>query len=163
MASKNRDTRCSGRTKSGNRCCAAATPGGLCFLHANPNKAAEIGRIGGRSKGHAAAEIDPLPLLDNALAVRDSLARIINDVHAGKLQPRVAASLVGLLNLQLRAIEAVAKLKLVDGEKPAKDMTGEELDQTIRDSKEEIAQAKAMMASCSDDSLELSKSLLEIA
>jgi hypothetical protein len=78
----------------------------LCFFHANPNKASELGRIGGRSKRLALVEdSDPLPKLETALAVRDAVAKLIADVHAGKLHPRVASSLAPLLNLQLRAIE----------------------------------------------------------
>ena len=50
MIAKKSDSRCQGRTKSGKPCRAAATAGGLCFFHANPNKASELGRIGGRSK-----------------------------------------------------------------------------------------------------------------
>jgi hypothetical protein len=80
MAAKNLDRCCKARAKSGKPCRAAATAGGLCFFHANPNKASELGRIGGRSKRHAAAEIaDPLPVLDSAIAVRDTLARLIAD------------------------------------------------------------------------------------
>jgi hypothetical protein len=106
MAPKNSDPRCKARAKSGKRCRAAATAGGLCFFHANPRKASELGRIGGRSKRHAAESADALPNLDNALAVRDTLARLIADLYSGKLHPRVAAGLAPLLNLQLRAIEA---------------------------------------------------------
>jgi hypothetical protein len=106
MAPKNFDSRCKARAKSGKPCRAAATEGGLCFFHANPQKASELGRIGGRSNGRAGAEsADPLPILDNAIAVRETGARLIADVYAGKLQPKVAASLAPLLNLQLRAIE----------------------------------------------------------
>jgi hypothetical protein len=106
MTAKKPDSRCQGRTKSGNPCRAAATAGGLCYFHANPNKASELGRIGGRKKSHAAAEIsDPLPTVDNAIAVRDLVARLIADVHSGKVHPRVAAGLAPLMNLQLRAIE----------------------------------------------------------
>lgn len=106
MALPKRDSQCKGKAKSGKRCRAAATSGGLCFFHANPNKASELGRIGGRSKGLRAAEpADPLPLLDNAVAVRDTVAKLITDVHAGKLHPKVAATLAPLLNLQLRTIE----------------------------------------------------------
>jgi hypothetical protein len=108
MASQKLDSRCRARAKSGKRCRAAATEGGLCFFHANPNKASELGRIGGRSKRHAATEsADPLPKLDNAVAMRDTIARLIADVHSGALHPRVAAGLAPLMNLQLRAIEAV--------------------------------------------------------
>lgn len=92
--------------KSGKRCQAAATAGGLCFFHANPNKASELGRIGGRSKRDAVSEsMDPLPTLDNVIAVRDTVARLIADVYAGRINPRTAAGLAPLMNLQLRAIE----------------------------------------------------------
>jgi hypothetical protein len=84
MAAKNLDRCCKARAKSGKPCRAAATAGGLCFFHANPNNASELGRIGGRSKRHPAAEIaDPLPVLNSAIAVRDTLARLIADVYAG--------------------------------------------------------------------------------
>src|SRR6267378_1355604 len=105
MTSKNFDSRCQSQAKSGKRCRAAATEGGLCFFHANPNKAAELGRIGGRKNRHSAAEtVDPLPKLETAVAVRDAVAQLIADVYAGTIHPRVAAGLAPLLNLQLRAI-----------------------------------------------------------
>ena len=97
---------CKSKTRSGEPCRAAATVGGLCFFHSNPNKAAELGRIGGRKKHHIHAEnLDPLPTLDSALAVRQTVDRLIAEVLAGKRNPRTAASLAPLLNLQLRAIE----------------------------------------------------------
>ncbi|MBZ5657245.1 MAG: hypothetical protein LAO56_18415 [Acidobacteriia bacterium] len=43
--------------------------------------------------------------LDNPLAVRDAIARLIADVYAGKVHPRIGAGLAPLLNLRLRAIE----------------------------------------------------------
>jgi hypothetical protein len=122
---------CKGRTKAGRLCRAAATDGGLYFFHANPNKASTLGRIGGRSNRHAVAESgDPLPPLDTPVAVRDRGNRLFDDVTAGKIHPRVAAVLVSLLNLQMRAIytadleQRLAKLeqsKLRDGtsDKPA--------------------------------------------
>jgi hypothetical protein len=103
---RNRDSCCKARAKSGKPCRAAATAGGLCFFHANPNKASELGRIGGKSKRSAPAQsADPLPKVDTT-AVRDALTQLIADVRAGRLQPKVAACLAPLLNLQLRAIEA---------------------------------------------------------
>jgi hypothetical protein len=106
MSSKKHDSRCQARTKSGKPCQAAATAGGLCFFHANPNKAAELGRRGGRSKRSAGTESAyPLPKLETATAVRDAVAQLIADVYAGKRHARDAAALAPLLNLQLRAIE----------------------------------------------------------
>ena len=96
---------CKGRTKAGKPCGAAATDGGLCFFHANPNKASELGRIGGRSNRYAVAEGgDPLPPLDSEVAVRDRGNRLYDDVSAGKIHPRIASVLVSLLNQQMRAI-----------------------------------------------------------
>ena len=107
MTVTNSDLRCKGQTKAGKPCRAAATSGGMCFFHANPNKASELGRIGGRSKSRTPAEfIDPLPKLDKVIGVQDAVEKLISEVHAGKLHPRVAAGLAPLLNLQLRALEA---------------------------------------------------------
>jgi len=94
-------------TKKGKACRAAATAGGLCYFHANPNKAAELGRIGGRSKRPTVPEnAEPLPTLNSAVAVRDTVDRLIADVYAGKLHPRIAGGLAPLLQLQLRALDA---------------------------------------------------------
>jgi hypothetical protein len=39
-------------------------------------------------------------------AVRDVAEKLIADVYAGRVQPRVAAGLAPLLNLQLRVVQA---------------------------------------------------------
>jgi hypothetical protein len=104
MASQ--DSRCRGTTKAGKPCQAAATEGGLCFFHANPRKAAELGRLGGKKNRRTAyRDLEPLPPLESANAVREAVARLIADVYAGRLHPRTAAGLAPLMNLQLRAIE----------------------------------------------------------
>ena len=96
---------CQSLTKSGKPCRAAATEGGLCFFHANPNKAVELDRIGEKKNGHLQVGLDLPPCLDNAMAIRDTVARLIADVYAGKLQLRIAAGLVPLMHLQLRVLE----------------------------------------------------------
>jgi len=131
MNTQGNKTRCKARTKAGRACRAAPSEGGLCFFHANPSKASELGRIGGRRNRHAAAEdADPLPALDNALAVRNTVARLVDDVYSGRVQPRVAVSVAHLLSLQLRAIgltdieERLARLErdrlLREGDGPAR-------------------------------------------
>lgn len=100
--------RCQG-PKAGKPSRAAATSGGLCFFHANPNKAAELGRIGGRKKSKRVVfpqKSWTVPQTDKVSAVQDAVEKLIADVYAGKLPPRVAAGLAALLNLQLRAVEA---------------------------------------------------------
>jgi hypothetical protein len=112
------DDRCTGLTRAGKPCRAAATEGGLCFFHANPNKVSELGRIGGRSRSRLAAEpTDPLPTLDTARAVRDFGARLIAEVYAGKVAPKIAAGLAPLLGLQLRSVQTEAEVRLVRLEK----------------------------------------------
>lgn len=119
MTMKNANSYCKGRTKSGKACRAAPTEGGLCYFHANPNKASELGRIGGLSNRHFAAEnFEPLPKLETAMAIRDTVAQLIAKVYAGKLSPRIAFGLAPLLNLQFRAIEATdLKERLTNVEK----------------------------------------------
>ena len=108
-----RSAKCRAMTKAGKRCSAYATKGGLCFFHANPNKAAELGRIGGRKNHHVSMDnLDPLPSLLTATAVRDAGARLIHDVHSGQVDPRIAASLAPLLSLQLRSVEAADNAEL---------------------------------------------------
>jgi len=106
MTLKTSNSLCQGLTKKGKPCGGAAMEGGLCFFHANPKKAAELGRIGGKKNRHVPGEdLDPLHQLDNANAVREAVARLIADVYAGRLHPRTAAGIAPLMNLQLRAIE----------------------------------------------------------
>src|SRR5580698_10197369 len=88
MKAKRSATRCKGLTSAGKPCRAAATPGGLCFLHANPNKASELGRKGGRSNRHfATTNLEPLPMLETARAVRDALDKLIADLYSGEVHP----------------------------------------------------------------------------
>jgi len=105
MTLKSSNSPCQALTKKGKPCRAAATEGGLCFFHANPNKAVELGRIGGKKNGRMLVGTEPLPTLDNAMAMRDTVARLIADVYAGKLHPRIATGLAPLMHLQLRVLE----------------------------------------------------------
>ena len=121
---------CKARTKAGKPCRAAATEGGLCFFHANPDKASELGRMGGRSKRYAAESADPLPTLDGTIAVRDTAARLFEEVYSGKRHHRVAASLAPLLNLLFRATaktdlleQRIAELERLSAARPPSSAT----------------------------------------
>ena len=97
--------RCQSRTKAGRPCKAAPTAGGLCFFHANPNKASELGRIGGAKRKRNGSERSiTFADVNNALAVKEMVSRLIEEVSAGNLNSRIP-SLVRLMSLQLRAIE----------------------------------------------------------
>jgi hypothetical protein len=106
MSQKVVPNRCAAKTKSGKPCQAAPTDGGLCFFHANPNKASELGRIGGSKKRNLGVEnTDALVAVETATDVKNMVARLIKDVSTGKVNPRTAAGLVPLLGLALRTIE----------------------------------------------------------
>ena len=98
--------RCQSITKAGKPCRAAATEGGLCYFHANPAKAVELGRIGGRKNGRVQVEEVPeLPKLDSVCALRDALAQMIADVHRRRLHPSAAAGLAQLSNALIRTMQ----------------------------------------------------------
>ncbi|MGA8311871.1 MAG: hypothetical protein WB755_17690 [Terriglobales bacterium] len=76
------------------------------FFHANPNKASELGRIGGRRRSSLSVQsTEALAAVETAIDLKNMVARLIADVSTGKLHPRTAAGLVPLLGLQLRTIE----------------------------------------------------------
>ena len=105
MNDKRRKNQCRGKTRQGRPCRAAATEGGLCFFHANPNKAAELGRVGGRRNRHRfTGTAEPPRALKSMKDVRDAVDRLIEDVYSGKISPRIAGSVAPLLALQMRAI-----------------------------------------------------------
>jgi hypothetical protein len=99
--------RCKGTTRTGMPCRAAATEGGLCFFHSNPNKAAELGRIGGTKNRYAFVAEDRPPLaIESVKEVQTTLTRLIDEVYSLKLSPKTAAGLAALLNLQWRVIRS---------------------------------------------------------
>ncbi len=60
---------------------------------------------GKRNRRIPRGDVEPLPPVESANAVRELVARLISEVYAGRVHPRTAASLAPLMNLQLRAIE----------------------------------------------------------
>ena len=75
------------------------------FLSCQSQQGRGIGPDGGKKNGHLRVGLDSLPDLDNAMAIRDTVARLISDVYAGKLHLRIAAGLAPLMYLQLRVLE----------------------------------------------------------
>ena len=56
----------------------------------------------------------PLPLLDDAIAVRNELEQLIVDLRAGKVNYKVASALAHLMNLKLRALDAVKEFERLE-------------------------------------------------
>jgi hypothetical protein len=80
--------------------------GGLCHFHANPDKAVELGRIGGRSHRRAPAGAEVA--LASAPTRRELLetgTQVLADVLADKRDPRVASGVASLLNCLLKATD----------------------------------------------------------
>ena len=83
-----------------------ATEGGLCYFHANPDKAAELGRNGGRRRKptyqQATKQITPP---ESAADVRRMLAEVMADIRAGKMDPKLGTTLGYVGTALLRAFE----------------------------------------------------------
>jgi hypothetical protein len=98
--------RCKAFTKSGMRCGAAPTPTGLCFFHGNPNKASELGRIGGkRNRRPKWEDAHPVLKFEGAASASDRLQSLYHDVETGSTRPAVANVLIKMTDLQFRLHE----------------------------------------------------------
>ncbi len=88
--------RCAARTKLGTACRAAPVFGSaFCSMHADPDRAAELGRKGGRKNRHY-DEVDPIEIAPPKTPgdAKELLAQTIADLRAGKVDPRVASAII---------------------------------------------------------------------
>ena len=107
--SRNAKERCKGVTKSGEPCTAWAMEGGLCYFHANPDRAAELGRNGGRRRKHTYEQSnEPVAPPESAADVKRMLAETMAEVKAGRMDPKVANTIAYVGTVLLRAYEADA-------------------------------------------------------
>ena len=99
--------KCKATAKSGKRCRAAAGSNGLCFLHANPTMAAELGRRGGRRNRRFSPAADDTPLFvpKTAADVSQFLGEMMAEIRAQRLDPKIASTLGYLGTALLKAIE----------------------------------------------------------
>jgi hypothetical protein len=79
---------------------------GLCFCHANPEKLAELGRLGGqknrRWKGDTGLPSRPLKSVDD---IRELLEETINRVRHGPFDLRAASTIGFLARIHLSALD----------------------------------------------------------
>lgn len=100
-------TKCIARTKSGNECRATAlADSNLCALHADPNRASELGRMGGLKNRHYVGTEVTISLPTSPEDVKNVLAQAMVDVRARKLDPRVASALTSMSTALLKAFES---------------------------------------------------------
>jgi len=94
---------CQSKTRTGAACRAPASVGGLCFFHANPDRARSLGQIGGRRNRRS---ITDLQVPDNMTAA--DLCKVTGEAMrlllAGQLGSREATALAQLSNSMFRII-----------------------------------------------------------
>lgn len=103
------NARCNAKKKSGERCGAVAVENGLCALHGDPARAAELGRKSGRARRSvrflAATEDCPARSLSSVADVTELLAETINQVRARRIDPRIANTVGYLATGMLKALQ----------------------------------------------------------
>ena len=82
--------------------------GGLCYFHANPDKASELGKRGGQAKsptgtpGVSEYDARPLRSVDD---IAKLLADTINDLRSGSIDSRLANTVGFLAGGMLKALQ----------------------------------------------------------
>ena len=103
---KPKKPRCKAFTKSGKPCGAAPTDTGLCFLHGNPAKASQLGRIGGlRNRGLKLVNVHSMPKSEGAASASAEIEFLYHAVQTGLIKLAVANVLIKLTELRLRVQE----------------------------------------------------------
>lgn len=100
-------TRCAAMKKDGSQCRARALVGqNYCSLHSDPERAAELGRRGGRRRAiFDPEELKQFSAPNTAHELVAVLAESIVDVRAARLEPKAACAIALLATNWLRARE----------------------------------------------------------
>jgi hypothetical protein len=100
---------CRATTASGQPCKAKPYKNGLCLLHSNPKKVAELGRKGGLRNRHTYEQSnEQIAPPESAADLRRMLAETMAEVKAGRMDPKVANAVAYLGTVLLRAYQADA-------------------------------------------------------
>ena len=100
--------KCRAKTKRGTDCRAVAVKGTcFCGLHGDPKRAAELGRMGGLRNRHY---FDTEPVIINAPKtpedVTNVLCRVMVDLRAKKMDPKIAHTLTYMTRVLIEAFAA---------------------------------------------------------
>jgi hypothetical protein len=96
---------CRAKTKAGKPCKASPVEKGLCAFHADPKRAAELGRIGGSKNRLHVSGSEPVRPPETAKEVKNLLAEAMAGVHAGRLEPKIASIMAYVGTALLKAFE----------------------------------------------------------
>ena len=98
---------CSARTRAGKPCSAPATASGYCNIHSRPDRAAALGRLGGKKNRHTpgpgASQDCHAP--ESADEVKQILADAIAGVRCGRVDPRIGNAIAYMATPLLKAFE----------------------------------------------------------
>jgi hypothetical protein len=98
---------CKAKTKAGNPCKAIPFEGGFCAFHADPSRAAQLGRMGGQKNrrivAESASEVIPAPR--TADDVKNLLAETMAGIHGRRVDPKIGNVMAYLGTALLNALE----------------------------------------------------------
>ena len=106
---------CRAKTKAGKPCKAYAVKRGLCAFHADPKRAAQLGRMGGRKNRRYSvhSERSSVPP-QTAKDVKHLLAEVMAGLHSGRLEPKVGSIMAYVGTALLKAIETADLAERID-------------------------------------------------
>jgi len=99
---------CAAKTKQGRRCQAPPLAGSrFCAFHADPDRAAALGRKGGLKNRHYVG-IDDVNIVPPSTPedVKALLSQAMADVRSRKLDPKIASALTYIATVLLKAFDA---------------------------------------------------------
>jgi hypothetical protein len=96
---------CRAKTKAGAPCRAKAAANGLCPIHSDPDRAAELGRMSGKSRRHEEKSSLLLPDPRTAHDVHEALSLVFVEVGAGNANVKVGTTLAYIASVLLKTIE----------------------------------------------------------
>src|SRR5215469_9146114 len=98
---------CKGKNAKGEPCGSAAGPGGLCYFHANPDRARELGRLGGQKNGHSTGTDIEVPAKMTLDDLHEITSKAIRAVFHGELKAREADAVTKLIVVQRENLTSV--------------------------------------------------------
>src|SRR5664279_6370772 len=99
--------KCKAKTKAGRPCAAPAVRGGIyCALHADPERAAQLGRKGGtKNRKVYDGDVRNVSVPESAGDVKRMLGETMAEIRAGRMDPKLGSTLGYLGTALLRAFE----------------------------------------------------------
>jgi len=104
--------KCKAKTKAGRPCAAPAVRGGIyCALHADPERAAQLGRKGGtKNRKVYDGDVRNVAVPESAGDVKRMLAETMADIRAERMDPKLGST-IGYLGMALLRAFEVADLE----------------------------------------------------